>query len=147
MFERTSRWFLAATLIVLPCFAQSKAEAESMVKKAVAFAKANGKDKAFAAISTPGGAFSKGELYVFVYDMEGKVLAHGGNAKLVGKLMLEAKDPDGVFYVKERIALVKSKGKGWQDYKFPNPVSKKIELKSAYIEGFENTIFGCGIYK
>jgi len=147
MFERTSRWLLAAALVSLPCFAQSKAEAEAMVKKAVAYAKANGKDKAFVAISTPGGLFSKGELYVFVYYMEGKVLAHGGNAKLVGKTMLEAKDPDGVFYVKERIALVKAKGKGWQDYKFPNPASKKIEQKSAYIEGFENTIFGCGIYK
>jgi len=49
--------------------------------------------------------------------------------------------------VKERIALVKAKGKGWQDYKFTNPVSKKIEGKTAYIELCDGMIFGCGVYK
>jgi len=118
-----------------------------MVKKAIAYTKANGVEKGLAEISKPGGSFTKGELYVFVYDLNGVVKAHGQNPKLVGKEMIQAKDPDGVLYVKERIALVKAKGKGWQDYKFSNPVSKKIEAKAAYIELHEGLIFGCGIYK
>jgi cytochrome c len=36
---------------------------------------------------------------------------------------------------------------GWQDYKFTNPVSKKLENKRAYIEKIDNYIVGCGIYK
>ena len=43
--------------------------------------------------------------------------------------------------------LAKTKGKGWQDYKFTNPVSKKIEQKSAYIEKVDDLIVGCGVYK
>jgi cytochrome c len=138
--------FLVAGL-VMPLQAETKAEAEAMVKKAIVFAKAQGKDKALAEISKPGGSFTKGALYVFVYDLQGKVKAHGQNPKLVDKDMLEAKDPDGVFYVKERIALVKAKGKGWQDYKFNNPTSNKIEAKTAYVELYEDLIFGCGVYK
>jgi cytochrome c len=138
--------FLVAGL-VLPLHAETKAEAEAMVKKAIAFAKAQGKDKALEEISKPGGSFTKGALYVFVYDLQGKVRAHGQNPKLVDKDMLDAKDPDGVFYVKERIALVKAKGKGWQDYKFSNPTTKKIEDKTAYVELYEDLIFGCGVYK
>ena len=142
--------FAAIALVTCPApalQAQSKSDAEAMVKKAIAFAKAQGMEKALAEISKPGGSFTKGELYVFVYDLNGTVKAHGQNAKLVGKEMLQAKDPDGTFYVKEHIALVKGKGHGWQDYKFSNPVSKKIEAKMAYVELFEGMIFGCGIYK
>ncbi|MBI1751053.1 MAG: cache domain-containing protein [Acidobacteria bacterium] len=132
---------------MLPLGAQTKAEAEAMVKKAIGAAKAEGRDKVLSGISKPNGPFSKGSLYVFVYDMNGKVMAHGQNAKMVGKDMLEVTDPDGVAYVKERIALVKAKGKGWQNYKFSDPVSKKIEKKTAYVEGWEGLIFGCGVYR
>jgi cytochrome c len=148
MFRRKFALFsLLVAGLVMPLQAETKTEAEAMVKKAIAFAKAQGKDKALAEISKPGGTFTKGSLYVFVYDLQGKVKAHGQNPKLVDKDMLEVKDPDGVFYVKERIALVKSKGKGWQDYKFSNPNTKKIEAKTAYVELYEGLIFGCGIYK
>jgi cytochrome c len=57
------------------------------------------------------------------------------------------KDMDGKAYVKERIEIAQTKGKGWQDYKFTNPVSKKIEGKSAYIEKLDDLIIGCGVYK
>jgi len=134
-------------LAVLPLAAQSRADAEAMVRKAIAAAKAEGKEKVLADITRPGGPFTKGPLYVFVYDLNGKVVAHGQNARMVGKDMLEITDPDGVAYVKERIALVKSKGKGWQNYKFSDPVSRKVEAKTAYVELWEDLIFGCGVYR
>ena len=123
------------------------AEAEAMVKKAIAEIKAVGKDKAFAEISNPKGKFIDRDLYVFVYDMNGKCVAHGFNQKMIGKDLVEMKDPDGKFYVKERIEIAKTKGKGWQDYKFTNPSSKKIENKTAYIEKVDDLIVGCGVYK
>ncbi len=123
------------------------AEAEAMVKKAIAFMKANGKDKAFAEIGNSKGQFIDRDLYVFVYDMNGKCVAHGFNPKMVGKDLIEMKDPDGKFYVKERVEIAKTKGKGLQNYKFTNPDSKKIDDKSAYIEKYEDFIFGCGAYK
>ncbi|MDD5169707.1 MAG: cache domain-containing protein [Syntrophales bacterium] len=143
--------FLGCFLLSVTTFAYAAeygtpAEAEKMVKKAVAFYKANGQEKAFAAISNPQGQFINKDLYVFVYDMNGKCVAHGFNKALIGKDLITMRDSNGVFYVKERIELVKAKGKGWQDYKFANPMSKKIESKRAYIEKADNYIFGCGAY-
>ena len=123
------------------------AEAEAMVKKAVAFWKANGKDKAFAEFSNPKGKFVDRDLYIFVYDLSGKCVAHGFNQKMIGRDLADQTDADGKAYVKERIEIAKTKGKGWQDYKFTNPTSKKIEPKHAYIEKYEDYIVGCGVYK
>lgn len=123
------------------------AQAEAMVKKAVGFIKANGKEKGLAEVSNPKGKFVDRDLYVFVYDMNGKCLAHGANQKMIGKDLSDQKDVDGKAYVKERVEIAKTKGKGWQDYKFPNPLSKKIEQKTAYVEKLEDYIVGCGAYK
>lgn len=142
---------LIGTLAAAVAFAQdvTPAETEALVKSAIAFAKANGKDAAFKEITKAGGQFHKhgGELYVFVYDMNGKVVAHGQGASKVGIVQLAAKDPDGREFVRERIQLASSKGKGWHDYKYRNPVSNKLEDKTSYIEVWEGLIFGAGIYK
>ena len=127
--------------------AGTPAEAEAMVKKALAFYKANGQEKAFAEISNPKGQFINDDLYVFVYDIKGKCVAHGFNQKMVGKDLAELKDADGKYFVKERIEIAKTKGKGWQDYMFTNPTTKKLEHKTAYIEKVDDFIFGCGAYK
>ena len=60
-------------------------EAEAMVKKAITLIKADGKDKAFAEISNPKGKFVDRDLYIFVYDMSGKCVAHGFNQKIIGQ--------------------------------------------------------------
>ncbi len=119
------------------------------MKEAIAFAKASGKEAAFKEITKAGGKFHKhgGELYVFVYDMDGKVLAHGQGASKVGVNQFNAKDPDGVAFVQDRIKLAKTKGKGWHDYKYMNPKTNVKEPKTSYIEVFDNLIFGAGIYK
>jgi cytochrome c len=123
------------------------AEAEALVKKGVELIKAEGREKAFAEINNPKGKFVDRDLYIFVYDMDGKCVAHGFNPKMIGKELLEMKDKDGKYFVKERVEIAKTKGKGWQDYKFTDPITKKIEQKSAYVEKVENLIVGCGVYK
>jgi cytochrome c len=140
----------AAILCAGTVVAQDKkgtpAEAKALVEKAIAFVKENGKEKAFAAFGDPKGKFVIGDLYVFVYDMTGKCVAHGGNPKMIGKDLIDMKDADGKSFVKERVAIAKEKGKGWQDYKFSNPVSKAIEDKRAYVEKVDDVIVGCGAY-
>jgi cytochrome c len=140
--------FLLATISI--AYAAEKgttAEAEALVKKAVAYYKANGSAKAFAEFSNPKGQFVDRDLYIFVYDMNGKCVAHGANQKMIGLDLIAMKDPDGKAYVKERIEIASTKGKGWQDYKFTNPVSKNIEQKRAYLEKADDFILGCGAYK
>ena len=122
-------------------------EAEALVKKAIQLIRTEGREKAFVEINNPKGKFVDLDLYIFVYDMDGKCVAHGFNQKMIGKDLFEMKDPDGKFFVKERIEIAKTKGKGWQDYKFTDPITKKLEPKSAYVEKLENLIVGCGVYK
>ena len=122
-------------------------EATAMVKKGVTFLKANGKDKGYAEISTKGGQFNDRDLYLVVYGLDGVVRAHGANEKMVGKNLIDLKDVDGKAFVKERVDLGRSKGTFWQDYKFTNPVSKKIEPKRMYCEKLDDAVVCGGIYK
>lgn len=126
----------------------SATEAEAMVQKAVAYVKANGADKAYDEF-TNGSSFKDRDLYVFVYDMTGKNLAHGANAKLVGKDLSSLKDPDGKMILPLLFAVAKSpKGKGWtEEFKFRNPVTQKLEPKVVYVERVGDTLIGTGIYK
>ena len=124
-----------------------KDDAIAMVKKATAFIKEQGPDKAYPEISNKAGRFIDRDLYVVVYQLDGKVLAHGSNEKFVGKDMSEAQDVDGKLYVKERVELASKQPSFWQDYKFVNPVSKKVEPKQMYCERLDNTAVCAGIYK
>jgi cytochrome c len=122
-------------------------DAIAMVKKGVTFIKASGKDKGYAEISNKQGQFIDRDLYLVVYGLDGTVRAHGANEKMIGKNLIELKDIDGKPFVKERVELAQAKGTFWQDYKFTNPVTKKIEPKSMYCEKLEDAVVCGGIYK
>jgi signal transduction histidine kinase len=121
-------------------------EAKKMVEEAIAYIKANGQQKAFAEISNPKGKFVDRDLYITVFDMNGTCLAHGALPELIGKNRLDTKDPDGKFFIKERIEAAKTKGSGWQDYKFLDPLTKKVEPKTFYFERYNDLVVGCGVY-
>jgi signal transduction histidine kinase len=125
----------------------TKPEAIAMVKNTITYIKANGAQKAYDEINAKGAAFHDRDLYVTVYDQTGKCLAHGNNAKLAGKDLIEAQDADGVYYVKKRIEMMKTSASFWQDYKFSDPLTKKIEPKTTYCEKLGDTAVCVGIYK
>ena len=122
-------------------------EAVAMVEKAIETMREEGREKAFADISNKLGPFCDRDLYVVVYDMHGRNLAHGANQALIGKELIDAKDGAGNPYVRERIAIITERGKGWQDYMFLNPISKQVEAKSMYLDRHQDLIVGCGVYK
>ena len=125
----------------------TKDEAVAMVKKAVAFIKQSGVNNAYSEFTKKNADFVNRDLYVVVYGLNGKVLAHGANQKLVGQEMMDAQDVDGKYFVKERVELARSKPNFWQDYKFVNPTNKKIEPKQMYCERLEETAVCAGVYK
>jgi len=125
----------------------TRGDAEKMVKKGVDFLKKNGKDKAAAEITAPSKTFVDRDLYLVIYDMNGVPLAHGQNAKQVGKSLIDLKDPDGKLFVKERVELAKAQGKFWQDYKFTDPLSKKVLPKQMYCERADDLVVCGGVYK
>jgi len=121
-------------------------EAKAFSERAAAYIKQVGEEKAFADFTRPDGGFVDGELYVFCYDRNGVNKAHGGNPSFVGRNLLHIKDPDG----KEPNYLIVRKGfdegQGWVDFKWPNPVTKKIERKSAYVIRTNDVVCGVGYY-
>ena len=125
----------------------SAKEAEAMVKKGVAFVKANGADKGYAEITSKQSQFKDRDLYLVVYGLDGKVWAHGANEKMVGRNLIDLKDVDGKEFVRERTELGKAKASFWQDYKFSHPVTKKVGDKSMYCERLEQTVVCGGVYK
>ena len=64
----------------------------------------------------------------------------------MGLNRFDAKDPDGKFYVREMIANAKTKGKGWTEYKYPDPKTGKVELKSTFVMLHEDMVICAGAY-
>ncbi|HJV53343.1 MAG TPA: cache domain-containing protein [Noviherbaspirillum sp.] len=144
----------AAFTAVAPAIAASDKgtpeEAVALVKKVIAYYKANGKDKTFAEVNAQNPEFKYKDLYVFgsIVKEGAPLAAHGANPKMVGKDMTMLKDAEGFPFAKRIIEIGNSKGgKGWVDYKWPNPVTKVIEQKSTYVERVDDVYFACGVYK
>ena len=124
----------------------SKAEAVTMVKKAVSFIQEYGPAKAYREFNNRDGQFTDRDLYIVVYEMNGVVLAHGANEKMIGKNLIDLTDIDGKAFIQERLALARNHPQFWHEYKFKNPESKYIEHKSMYCERLEITIVCGGVY-
>lgn len=148
---------LAATLSTI-ALAVEKSNADDaivFVKKAVSHLKMNGAEKSFFEFNRMDSPFNtmseinkKGDLYVFVMNGDGIEVAHGKNPKMQGKNLIDLRDSDGVYLQKEMLKACNSKdGKGWVDYKWPNPVTTVVEQKSSYVEKFGGFCVGTGIYK
>lgn len=121
-------------------------EAESMVQKAIDYYKKNGREKSMPEFAKMPGPFVDRDVYVTVYNEKGDCLAHI-NPKMVNKNMMDLRDANGKFHIKERMDASKTQPKGWQDIAFFNPVTKKIEPKRIYWEKHDNLVFAAGAYK
>ena len=124
----------------------TKEEAEAMVKKAVQYYQKNGREKAIAEFQRKPGPFVDRDLYVTVYDLQANCLSHI-NPKMVGKNMMDLRDGEGKYHIRERMEAAKTHNSGWHDFTFFNPVSKKIEPKTMYWEKYDNRVFAAGAYK
>ena len=126
--------------------AATKDDAVAMVKKAVAAIKADGAEKAYAEIDK-GGQFVNGEVYAVVSDFSSVTVAHATNPKLIGKNMGETQDVDGKYFSKDMTELARKQASFWYDYKFVNPVTKKIQVKDNYCEVLGSTRVCAGVYR
>lgn len=122
-------------------------DAVTMVKKVIADMKKYGKEKVIQDVLNQSPQYRDRDLYVSIGTLDGVNLANGSNPKLAGKNILDIKDADGRFITRERIEIAKTKGQGWQEYKWPDPVTKEIQKKAMYVERYEDVTVACGIYK
>ena len=124
-------------------------EAVALVKKAIVYYKANGREKMAAEINNHNPQFREKDLYLFISPLvAGPVYAHGANPKLVGRTLDDLRDVDGVYFTRKFREVASAKeGKGWVDYKWPNAKSGQMEPKSTYVERVDDLYFACGVYK
>ncbi len=91
-------------------------------------------DQGLAAIQDIKGPFVWKDTYVFVFDLNGTVVAHPVKPHLVGKNLMGIKDIKGKMFAAEFVAIAKSpEGKGWCEYWWPKPGAKTPSLKTSYI--------------
>ena len=143
---------IALVGIAIPAAATSefgtKDEAVAMVKRVQDEFKKSGAEATFRDVSDKATAtYHDRDLYPFIYDMAGKCVAHGARPALIGKNLMNLKDQDGKYIIQEMVKLSQGPGNGWVDYKWPNPITNKIEDKSSYVERMGDYFVGVGIYR
>lgn len=149
------RYLITLSFAALTMFAPAlaaefgtKEEAIAMVKRVQEQFKKDGPELTFKAVSDKSvKEFHDRDLYPFVYDMKGVNVAHGARPALIGKNLIDLKDQDGRYLIRQMVDIAKGPGNGWVDYKWPNPITNKIEDKSSYVEKMGDYFVGVGIYK
>lgn len=119
--------------------------AQEMLDRAVGYYRKNGKP-ALAAFSRAG-EFLDGELYVYVIDNKGLMLASGGpSVTLVGRKILDLKDPEGKSFIREMVDLAKVKGGGSVEYRWFNRQHGAVERKVVFFKQVDDVIVVVGQY-
>lgn len=148
------RYLTAISITVLMMFGPvaiaaefgTREEAVAMVKRVQEKFKKDGAELTFKAVSEKSiTEFHDRDLYPFIYDMSGLNVAHGARPALIGKNLIDLKDQDGKYLIREMINITKGPGSGWIDYKWPNSLTNKIEDKSSYIEKMGDYFVGVGV--
>jgi signal transduction histidine kinase len=124
----------------------NKDEVVAMVQKAVAAIKSRGAEKAYAELVDKSGQFVRGDFYIPVIGLDGKLLAYGADSHLVGDNVMAITDGDGREIIKEQVQLARKQQSFWQSYKFMNPVTKTVEPKEMYCERLDETVVCGGLY-
>lgn len=154
------RWirFTASTAFLTYCFMAApvladaergtKEEAQALVARALEELQKVGPEAAYKEFSDTKGAFVDRDLYLIVFDRKGTILAHGANNALINKNLWDVADPDGVYFVREFWKKIEASPEGgWVNFKFTNPVTKKIAKKEMWVRrGNDNIIVIAGIY-
>jgi cytochrome c len=150
MFRKVLIPVFVSLLVATSAYAQgygigTPVEAKKMVEKAVAYIEANGEEKALKEFNNPGGKFQWRDLYVFAYDLHGVIMGHP-NPQLIGQNLYSTPDSKGKLFRKEIVDLANSRGSGWVDYTYMNPLDNQEEFKITHFQKVGNLIVCCGAY-
>jgi cytochrome c len=129
----------------------TKEECVSKSKEAAAMVNEKGIGATIEEINKKSGTFVWKDTYVFLMDLDGKMLAHPMSPALIGKNVLDMKDKGepGKYLFKEFVEVAKGKGEGWVDYMWTNPGDPKPRKKVTYIYRVpgKELFVGAGIYE
>ena len=129
----------------------TKEECVAKTKEAGKMVTDKGLEATIAEVNKKDGKFVWKDTYVFLMDLDGKMIAHPMSPALIGKNVLDMKDkgePGKLLFV-EMVGVAKGKGEGWVDYMWINPGDPKPRKKVTYIYRVpgKNVFAGAGVYE
>jgi len=128
-------------------YAEQRHQAVELVRLAVQHVTRVGKQQACNDFDDRNGKFIFGEYYIWAMDLHGIRVANGSDPATRGQNIADLRDVDGKPHVRNILDKAQRKGKGWEDYKWSNPVTRRIEQKSVYFELCDGLILACGVYR
>ena len=89
-----------------------------------------------------------GTGYIFIYDFNGTNLSDPLNLDNKGKNLLGFQDPNGIYVIRDLIAVSKNKEGGFVEYMWKKPVTGKPTAKISYAKAFKpwKWMIGTGVY-
>lgn len=137
--------------VAVTAFGESATKEECMAKakEAADMINAQGLEEAVAEINNKEGKFVWKDTYVFLMDMDGKMVAHPMKPSLIGKNMMDTPDKTGNMFFKEFVLVAKDNGEGWVEYMWPKPGAEEPSKKISYILRVpgKDLFVGAGIYE
>jgi len=128
------------------CYKGGVDEVVDLVDKAISLMNEKGIFPAFRQIMDPAGGFIKGELYVFVLNQKGTIVANGAAPGSVGSNTLLSRDQNGRYFIQEILQQAFANGKGWTKYHWFSPCTGKMSEKVVYFKRAGAFVVGAGFY-
>jgi signal transduction histidine kinase len=88
--------------------------------------------RAFPKFKGKGSDFIFAGTYIWINDLNGKILMHPVRPDMENQMMIGLTDYNGKLFLLEAITLAKNNGNGWVDYSWKKPNSKKQYTKLIY---------------
>ncbi len=147
----------AIVVILITCVAAlgwaegaTREEVIAKCEAAASLVQEKGLEMASQAIGDKEGPFVWKDTYVFLMDLDGKMIAHPIKPELTQRdNLLQVADTDGKPLFVEFVQVAGNRGQGWVDYMWPKPGEDQPAAKSSYIYRVKGTPYfvGAGIYK
>ena len=119
--------------------------AKELLERAISYYQEK-QDMALAAF-TRQSEFTQEDLYVYVINTKGIMLASGGSsAALIGRDVSAMRDAEGKLFFREILDTAKSKGFGTVEYRWLNRLDRKTERKITYFQKVGELIIAVGYY-
>jgi hypothetical protein len=126
----------------------TREEAIAMVHRAQETFKKLGPERTFEAVRHKAPGTIDRDLYVYILDMNGIVMANGAIPTMTpGTNLYDVRDQNGKYFVREKLELCKANRSGWVDFRFLNPKTQTIDDKSSYVERMGDYCAAVGVYR
>jgi len=157
-FDQNTKWFPFRPIWVVLFLALAAAafasdpihgtidEAKAMLLKAIAHYQSAGRKQALADFTAKKPPFEDRDLYVVCIDADHRLIANGAFPEAVGTSGDTLVDVDGKGVATAAWEVVRSKGENAVRYRWINPRTRNLELKTAFFAKVGDDVCGVGGY-